>query len=410
MRVLSLSTVFPNPVQPHHGVFVRERLRRLAELAEITVVAPVPYFPGATGRMAGRPAGVVDVRQDGDLQVFHPRFWSPPGIAKSLDGYLYAASVRGLVERLHGRGGFDLIDAHFAYPDGFAAVQLGRRLRVPVTITLRGTLPDLARRPSRRWALRRALHGADALVAVSASLRQDAAALGVDPETVTVVPNGIDLDTFRPLDRAVARRRLGLRADGRLVLSVGALREVKGHDVTLRAAAQLRAEMPDVTVAIVGGTSVSDDRSEALHRLAADLRIQDAVTWAGPRPHAEIPLWLAAADVFVIASRREGCCNALLEALACGRPAVATAVGGNPEIVRSAELGELVPHGDAAAMAAALRRVLGATWDPERIRDHVRERSWEATADAVMRVWRGTLAGAVRAPLGGAVEWTGATR
>lgn len=405
MRVLGLSTVFPNPVQPGHGIFVLERLRRLARLAEVTMVAPVPHFPGATGRMPGRPAGVVARRHDGDLEVFHPRFWSPPGVAKSIDGYLYAASVRGLVRRLHQERRFDLIDAHFAYPDGFAAVQLGHSLGIPVVITLRGTLPDLARRPSRRWALRRALQGADGLVAVSAALRQDAVRLGADPRRITIVPNGIDLEVFRPLDRHEARRRLGLPADRRIVLTVGALREVKGHHVLLEAMARLGTESPDAMVAVVGGVSVADDRSAALRQQAAKLGIENKVVWAGARPHAEIPTWLAAADVFVIASRREGCCNALLEALACGRPAVATAVGGNPEIIASDDVGLLVPPGDVAAMADALRRALQSTWDAERIRDHVRDRNWESAAAAVLRVWNATLERVVKPSLDRVIEW-----
>lgn len=392
MRVLSLTTVFPNPVQPSHGVFVRERLRRLASHADVTVVAPVPYFPAATGRMASRPRGVPAHRTEGDFEVHHPRFWSPPAVGKSLDGWLYAASIAGLVRRLHERHRFDLLDAHFAYPDGFAAVQLGRMVDVPVSITLRGTLPDLARRPSRRWALRRALHGADSLLAVSASLRDDAARLGVDPARVTVVPNGIDLDTFRPLDRQQARQRLGLPGDARIVLTVGALREVKGHHYLLRAMAALPSGLEDTRLVVVGGASISDDRSTALRRLAAELGISDRVIWAGPRPHGEIPSWLAASDVFVNASRREGCCNALLEALACGRPAVATAVGGNPEIISDDSVGVLVRPGDPAGLAAGLHGVLERAWQPERIRDHVRDRSWDATATAVIGAWNRALA------------------
>jgi len=388
MRVLSLSMVFPNSQQPEHGVFVRQRLQHLAELVEVTVVAPVPYFPFATGRMANRPAGVESDRRDGDLEVWHPRFWSVPGLAKGLDGLLYAASVATRVRALHRQQPFDLIDAHFAYPDGHAAVRLGRWLGLPVSITLRGTLPDLMRRPSRRMALRAALERADVILSVSEGLRQDAMRLGIDGDRIAVVANGIDTKRFTPIDRDAARSALDLPRDRPIVLTVGALREVKGHHHLLEALARVRDRVPDVLGVFVGGASVSDDRSAQLREQSERLGLSGHVRWAGARPHDEIPHWLSAADLFVNASRREGCCNALLEAQACGLPVVATAVGGNPEIVHASELGELVPPGDSAALAEALERVLQRRWSADRIRDAVLDRSWEATARAVLDAWR----------------------
>lgn len=391
MRVLSLSMVFPNSRQPHHGVFVRQRLEQIAVHAEVTVVAPVPYFPLATGRMENRPAGVEPFRRDGRLDVWHPRFWSVPGLAKGFDGHLYAASIASRVRALHRERPFDLIDAHFAYPDGFAGVRLGRRLGLPVSITLRGTLPDLMRRPSRRLALRLALEGADVILSVSDALRRDAVELGIDADRVVVVPNGIDVARFAPVDRREARERLGLPAERPILITVGALREVKGHHHLLDAVARMRVRLPGVLAVVVGGASVSDDRSVALRRQAAELGIENNVLWAGARPHEEIPLWLSAADLFVNASRREGCCNALLEAQACGLPAVATAVGGNPEIVASERLGTLVPPADPEAMAQALAGALERPWDRDAIRAVVARRSWEATAEAVLGAWRERL-------------------
>jgi glycosyltransferase involved in cell wall biosynthesis len=391
MRVLSLSMVYPNSRQPNHGVFVRQRLLHVAAHADVTVVAPIPYFPLATGHMENRPAGVEARRTDGPLQVRHPRFWSVPGLAKGLDGYLYAASIRRLVHRLHRQSPFDLIDAHFAFPDGFAGVQLGRGLGIPVSITLRGTLPDLMRRPSRRAALRHALMSADAILSVSEGLREDARRLGVPGDRIAVVPNGIDTAQFARTSRPAARAALGLPLTRRLVLTVGALREVKGHHHLLAAIARLRDQVPDVLAIIVGGSSVSDDRSAQLRAMAANLGIEGHVFWAGARPHAEIPTWLSAADVFVNTSRREGCCNALLEAQSCGLPSVATAVGGNPEIINRPELGELVPAADPVALAGALERVLAQRWDPDEIRDAVAGRSWDAVGRTVIETWRQQL-------------------
>ena len=223
MRVLSLSTVFPNPQQPDRGVFVRERLRHVAatdEVEELTIVAPIPYFPVATGRMQSRPAGVVRARVDGTLRVLHPPFWTPPGVGKSIDGLLYAASVYPTVRRLHRERPLDVIDAHFAYPDGFAAVLIAGLLGTAATVTLRGTLPDLATYRLRRPSIRYALERASAVLSVSAALRDDAAELGIDPRGVTVVANGVDSERFRPTPREAARRELGLDPGAPTIVTV----------------------------------------------------------------------------------------------------------------------------------------------------------------------------------------------
>ena len=421
-RVLSITTVFPNPVQPSHGLFVRQRLQRLARSFDLHVVAPVPYFPGCTGRLANRPAGVPKRSSTHEIEAEHPRFWSPPGLGKSLDGWLYAASIAPLVGRLHALHRFELIDAHFAYPDGFAAVAIGRWLNLPVTITLRGTLSDLKRRPSCRWALRRALRHADAVVSVSRSLRDDAVELGISADRIDVIPNGIDADLFAPMARQQAREQLGLPSNARVLLTVGALRHVKGHDLLLRAFARLcfgdgaRSNgvagapgsgdqvgggtttpegLPErgqkLRLVVLGGRSISDDRSRELRDLARELGLGDRVVWAGAVAHSEVPRWLAAADVFTLASRREGCCNAVLEALACGRPAVVTAVGGNPETITGEHVGYLVPPEDPEALAAALDRALGRRWDEQSIRDQVKRRSWDAVSESVGEVWQRTL-------------------
>ena len=261
-----------------------------------------------------------------------------------------------------------------------------------MTITLRGTLPDLARYRLRRAAIRWALSRATGILSVSASLRADAVALGVAPEKVAVVPNGVDTERFRPRCRARARQQLGLPADRPTVLTVGALREVKGHHVLLEALAIVRQRCPQVLAVFVGGRCGSDDRRGDLQRQTADLGLQANVRWAGARPHEDIPRWLAAADVFALASRREGCCNAVLEALACGRPVVATNVGGNPEIVNQECLGQLVPPADPASLAAALEAALRRRWSSDRIRRAVEPRSWDTVARRVVEHWQDLLA------------------
>ena len=396
MRILVLTTVFPNVRQPEFGRFVRERVRRVAASAEVQVVAPVPWFPG---NRVFRPrwTGVPAVETQHGLTVHHPRILSVPGVAKALDGVLYAASLAPFLRRLRTRFAFDVIDAHFAYPDGLAAVLLGRLFGRPVTVTLRGTIVPLSRYRARRPQIAAALRAAARVIAVSESLRTVAVGLGIDGAHVSVIPNGVDLDAFQPRSRAAARQALGLPLDRTVILSVGSLAPRKGHERVLDAVAPLVAARPDLLYVVVGGPGPEGDTGPALRRRAALRGIDANVVLAGARPHAEIPTWLNAADLFCLATSNEGRANVLLEAQASGVPVVTTDVGGSAEIVRDGHTGFLVPPGDAPALAAALARALGMSWDAAAIAADAQRWSWSATTDAVHHELAGVVgAGAAR--------------
>ena len=391
MRVLVLSSVYPTPKLPNFGRMVRERIRRAGGRAEVAVVAPYPWFP-MNGWLRGREwTGVPAVEQRDGLPVHHRRFLSVPRFFKSLDGLLYFLSVFPLVRRLHRAHRFALIDAHFAYPDGFAAALCGRLLGVPVMITLRGSIVRLATYRFHCPQLRLALAGAAGIVAVSDSLKAVAVSLGTPPDKVRVVPNGVDGTLFRPLDQAEARRDLGLPADGVILLSVGTLNEGKGHHRVIEALPEVLRAHPNAHLVIVGGERRGDTYRPVLERLVERRNLAAHVRMVGERPHAELPRWLAAADVFCLATRSEGWSNAIMEALACGRPVVATRVGGNPEIVRSDDLGILVPP-EHDALVGAIATALERRWDRDAIAAYARAFSWEAVADAMIGEWE-SLAG-----------------
>ncbi len=383
MRVLVLSSVFPNPKQPTLGVFVRERLRRVASHCDLVVVSPVPWFPGNRWIRGTLPQDIPVLEAQEGLCVHHPRFFCVPRYLKCLDGVFYAASLLPYVARLRRTFPFDLIDAHFAYPDGLAAVLLGKVFRCPVVITLLGSLVRLATYEFHRPQLRFALRAAARVLAVSDSLKRAAVGLGIPPEKIRVIPNGVDPARFYPMDRADARRALGLAADRTILLSVGGLNEGKGHHRIVGVLPGLLRRHPDLLYVVVGGERRGDGYREILERRIAEAGVDGHVVLAGERPHAEVPCWLAAADLFCLATRSEGWANVLLEALACGRPVVATAVGGNPEIVTSDRLGILVPPGDDAALAQAIHEALGRRWDEAAMVAHARAHSWERAAGQV---------------------------
>jgi teichuronic acid biosynthesis glycosyltransferase TuaC len=383
-RLLVFSTVFPNAAQPHHGIFVGERMRGLPPEIEVRVVAPTPWFPFVAGLRPGyRPEMPRREVQDG-VTVLHPRFLSFPGFLKCLDGVLLALGALPAVLRLRRTFRFDAIDAHFVYPEGLAALLLGRLFGAPVLVTLRGMLPILAtfalRRPQIRWTLRRAAR----VIAVSAPLADDAVALaGLPAERVRVIENGIDAELFRPVDRAAARRALGLPAAGPILVSVGTLTPRKGLHLVIEALPALAARFPGICYVIVGGAGAEGAIEADLRALAARLGVAERVVFAGPRRRAELAAFYSAADLSVLASSHEGSPNVVLEALACGTPVVGTPVGSNPWILADADAGLLVER-SVPALTEGIAAALSRPWDPQRVRARVAGRTWQAVGREVM--------------------------
>jgi glycosyltransferase involved in cell wall biosynthesis len=393
LRLVVFSTVFPNTAQPHHGIFVRERMRGLPPGTAVTVVAPAAWFPFVSGLRPGfRPALPREEMQDG-VRVLHPRFLSFPGFLKCLDGVLLALGALPALLRLRRTFHFAAIDAHFAYPEGVAAALLGWVLRVPVLVTLRGTLPLVARhrlrRPQIRWALRRAARGGR-IIAVSPSLRGDAAALGIPAERVRVIENGIDGELFRPLDRAAARSELGLAAGGPVLVSVGTLSPRKGFHLVIAALPALAGRFPGIRLLLVGGAGAEGAMERDLRALAARLGVAGRVVFAGPRRRDELAAWYSAADLSVLASAHEGCPNVVLESLACGTPVVATPVGNIPSILADADTG-LVVERTVPALAAGIAAALSQPCDRDKVRARVAARTWTAVGREVMEEIEGAL-------------------
>ncbi|MDO9713097.1 glycosyltransferase family 4 protein [Paracraurococcus lichenis] len=386
LRLLTFSTLYPNAAQPNHGVFVENRLRHLVAggAAESTVLAPVPWFPGRTPPRDAVPAR--ELRHG--LTVHHPRFLAPPGIGMVSNPFALLAVARRALRRLLAAGqAFDAIDAHYLYPDGVAAVRLGREFQLPVVITARGSdtsqLPHYAI-PGR--LIRDAIARADALVAVSADLARGLVALGAPEAKVTVLRNGVDLELFRPAaDRAALRAELGLA--GPMLLSVGLLIERKRHHLTIEA---LR-DLPGHTLLIAG----EGPERPALQALAERLGLADRVRLLGAVPHARLPALYAAADVMVLASSREGWANVLLESMACGTPVVATPAWGMREAVSAPAAGLVLEEATPAAIAEGVRRLLAAPPGRAATRAHAERHGWEETTAGQLALFRRVLAGAV---------------
>jgi teichuronic acid biosynthesis glycosyltransferase TuaC len=377
MRVLILTKIFPNRVEPLSSPFNRQQFAELARFCEVHILATIPWFPGAkTLSRWSRAARLLDVPKEeciDGITVRHPRFVFVPRILPGLSGPLYAASLASTA--LEYRRRVDVVLGSWAYPDGFAAVLLAKMLGTPAVIKLHGSdMNVVARLTGPRRALKWALPRAERVVAVSKPLGESAVELGAPSDRVDIVANGIDRGRFRPRDKTSARRALGLPLDRSIVLYVGNIELHKGSLDLVRAFGALRKRRQDVLLLVVGnGAAMADCR-----RLASELGVE--ASFVGAKPHDEVPQWMAACDVLTLPSWNEGTPNVVLEALASGRRVVATRVGGTPAVVTSDVLGVLVPPCDPAALAVAIEAVLSRPSDAFAVSAALDAPDWEESA------------------------------
>jgi teichuronic acid biosynthesis glycosyltransferase TuaC len=390
LRILTFTGLYPNKVNPLQGIFIHQRVRHLALRAgnSIEVIAPVPYFPPwMPGERWRQFSQIPSAEAIEGVRIHHPRYPLLPGISMPVHGMLMYLASLALAKRLHREKRFDCIDAHFVYPDGFAAVRLGRKLHLPVVVSARGS--DIHRyssfrliRPMLRWTLARA----DGAIAVSADLKNRMSALGIPESKIQVISNGVDIERFQPRDAKSARKQLGLPEEGFLLVSVGSLIESKGHHLLIAAVAELARFFPQLRLYILG----EGDYRLALEQLVREKKMQDRVFFFGNRPNEELTLWFNAANLSCLMSSREGWPNVVSEALACGTPVLATRAGGIPEIITSSEVGMFVER-NVQAIAVGLERALTKPWNRAEIARHSRSRSWDMVAAEVEAFLQSTI-------------------
>lgn len=394
-RLLVLSQLFPSDAQPVAGVFIRERMFRVARHLPIVVVAPQPWFPLQGLIRLFRPHFRLPARRHElvqGIEVHRPRFLSIPGIFKRADGWLLAVCTFPTIRRLVRKHQLNVLDVHFGYPDGHAGALLARWLRLPFVLTLRGKEERQAR-TSLASRLREAISGADRVVCVSEALKRLAVALGARQGAVSIIGNGIDLEKFSPMARAESRARLGLPADAKVIVSVGTLVERKGFHRVIEVLPALLREHAALHYLIVGGAGPEGDISQRLRRQVAALGLEQRVHFVGSCTPEELRIPLSASDLFVLATGYEGWANVFLEAMACGLPVITTRVGGNEQVVSSAELGQLVDLGDARQLAEAISDALRRNWDRGRIIDYARANTWDRRIAALLPIYRQALEG-----------------
>ena len=389
MQLLTYSSLYPSAGQPQHGIFVENRLRHITALkgVDARVIAPVPWFP-VSGARFGRYGGFAAIAEHEvrfGIDVQHPRYPLIPKIGMSIAPWLMYRATKRLVAALRDDPvGFDVIDAHYFYPDGVAAAMLGRALGRPVVISARGTdvnlLPDYAL-PRRQilWAASQA----SAIVAVSEALKRRMTGIGIAAEKITVLRNGVDSDLFAPVDRDVVRDELGLTRP--TMVAVGNVLVSKGQDVAIRSLTILE----DTELLIVGAGADEG----AFRNLALNLGVADRVRFVGRVAQGDLARYFGAADVSVLASLREGWPNVLLESMACGTPVVASDVGGVPEIITRSEAGRIMQERSPRALADAVLSLRAEPPARQTVRAYAEGYGWGETARAQTDLYAGVVSG-----------------
>jgi teichuronic acid biosynthesis glycosyltransferase TuaC len=378
LRVLTLSTLYPDRTRPGFGGFVERQAGALAARpgVEVRVVAPfaVPPTRWAKRHPAYRAFAELPAREVWNgLEVHRPAFPTLPMIGGRINPWSLARTVGPLLESIRAEFPFDVIDAEFFYPDGPAAVRLGARCGVPVSIKARGSDIHLwGANPACRRKIVTAGRAADGMLAVSAALRADMIALGLPANRIRVHHTGVDRSAFRPRDRLAGKAALGVA--GPLVVSVGNLIPLKGHALLIEAMAAL----PGVTLLIAG-------RGPEQAALAARIEgagLGDRVRLLGALPHEQLPDLFAAGDVMAAPSSSEGLANVWVEALACGTPIVITDVGGAREVVDRAAAGRLVER-TPEAIAGGIRAVLADPHPQVEVAEAAARFTWERNSEAL---------------------------
>jgi len=377
LRVLTLSTLFPDASRPTFGVFVERQTLGLAAHPDVDlrVVSPVGLPPGplkSHARYRSR-AALPLVETWKGLHVHRPRFLHFPGPLIGLAPRMMARALLPLLMEIQREFPFDIINAEYFWPDGPAAAWLGRKLGVPVSIKARGSdIHIWGRHHVASRQIVRAGDTADGMLAVSAALKRDMVTLGLPDDRIRVHYTGVDLDKFLPTDRETAKAALGL--SGPLILTVGYLIERKGQILVVEAMRRL----PDATLLLVGEGPARPE----LEAQIAGAGLGQRVRLLGAQLHEALPALFAAADVSVLPSSSEGLANVWVESIACGTPVVIADVGGAREVIDGPAAGRIVARAP-EAIAEAIADLLANPPERQATRGTAERFTWAANATAL---------------------------
>ena len=404
LKLLIFTSLFPNPEQPLRGNFVASLVQEMSKLAEITVVSPLPYFPNipflkTSGGMSNKLSRynqnwnqyskIPFFSQCNGFDVYYPKYPFIPVVSRAIHPALMTLAVSSLMKRLIKEKSIDIINAHWIYPDGIAAVWISTKLGIPVIVTAHGSDINIyssykLRKPQVRWALKKA----DRVITVSNALSEKVVKeLNIDRENIAVIPNGVDISKFRSRNKEDVRRLLGLKQDGRYLLFVGRFHEVKGLEYLIEALSifNRRGDLSFETI-LVGDGPLKDD----LLRWVKSNNLSEKIIFTGEKSNSEIPLWMNACNILCLPSLQEGNPCVVLEALACGLPVIASSVGGIPELINR-ENGILVKPRNPVSLIEAIKSAFEKNWNSDSISRNIQEFSWTESAQKYLEIFEEIL-------------------
>lgn len=369
MKIAVLTQYFPVREEPYRGHSAYQTLLRAKPWADIEVIAPQAKYPSWL-RPGSRGWTSTDLSYtDPNFPATYLAYPAIPVLSRGLSGRIVTRLVEPHLRRIKP----DVILNYWLYPEGYAAVEVGRKLGIPVVLNAIGSDVNRTEGIVARLSTS-AMQRADLVMTVSEALRRKVIAMGVQPQNVQTILNGCDIDVFHPADAMQARKDLGVPCDQKLIVYVGRYDLLKGLRELIEATARVVPQHPGVALVLVG----EGPAHESLRVLSSQLGIAERVRFVGPIKSNEVGRWLAACDVFCLPSYDEGCPNVVMEALNCGRPVVGSTVGGIPELV-GPDCGILVPPKTVEPLAAALAQAMDRAWDHQHIAQ-VSYRGWEQVA------------------------------
>ncbi len=340
------------------GMFVHEQAKYLVDAGcELKVIAPVAYCPGIITKLGGWSAYANIPGHDtiDRIPVYYPRYFRLPGKwFHPLSCYAEYSGLLHLADSAIRAFKPDVIHAHMATPPGFVGLLLKKRYGLPLVCSIRGDDINVYPRYGRlsMHLTKRVITGADRLVSVSAALKEAAGLIAKPKNEISVVYNGCDHDTFKSCGdkRTYLRKALNIPETAKLLVFVGDVSKEKGVCELIEAFRKVRNKKKDLHLVVIG--TPHDAVSKIFARMENGMK--RSVHMTGGLPHWQIPQYLSAADIFVLPSHHEGLPNAVLEAMACGLPVIATAVGGIPEAVEEGKSGFLVNKQNAKSLAVLI--------------------------------------------------------
>jgi teichuronic acid biosynthesis glycosyltransferase TuaC len=385
LKLLLITNLFPTSTDPVRGVFVYQLVQELKSLCDITVVCPLPWFPRLRllcflKKWYSFSLVPKEYNIDG-VQVYSPKYLIIPRLSETIHSVLmFLGSVRTVI-KLHRLENFDIINSQWLYPDGVVSYWISKIIRLPLSVSALGCDVNLfLEQKEKRLQIVNMLKHVDVITVVSESMKRRLLEESVQEQKISVIPNGVNARVFYPRDRDVCRQKLVLSQEGKIILFVGRLLELKGVSYLIEAARRLAEKQREFTIYLIGEGEYRQQYEEAV----TEHSLHNHVKFVGGKPHHEIALWMGACDVFCLPSLHEGCPNVVLEALSCGRPVVASSVGGIPDMVDE-ENGVLVEPENSHALYEALDIALHRKWAPAEIHRSVAHLSWEAAAEKYYR-------------------------